>query len=205
MNDILNSIELLIEQVNNKPSNTGAIIGQNAAAAILPAIGASILTRGAMKDAAISKLGASTKPLVNGMDAINTADMGATAGTSILGMAAAGAAKKVVQKYQEKKYGIIPPPDKRTAAQKTVDTGLNVAQRAVGIGTSVGTQAGIGAAANAVGLKAAAFTLGAGGSALGLLPIAASMYVGAKLTNKPIAAIQRKIQEKRQQSQQSHN
>jgi hypothetical protein len=204
MSQLLLQVDILLEQINKQQQpGTGKLIAQNLGASVLPAIVASTYLTPKFKDTLVNK-GVSGDPLVKGVENFSKADVGAQLSSSLTGMAAGALGKKLMQKYQEKKYGIMQPNDKRTTGQKVVDTGLNVAQRAASIGSGVATRAALGTALNAANISIA----GKAGAALltggtGMLAIPA-FIAASSLASKPFNAMRQKIQEKRQQSQQNN-
>lgn len=192
MSQLLQQIDLLLEQINTQQKQqpgAGKLVAQNIGASVLPAIAASMVLQPKMKEALIKK-GVSGDSLVSGVNNFSKADIAAQGASSLTGMAAGAIGKKMMQKYQERKYGIYQPKDTRTTGQKIVDTGLNVAQRAVSIGSSVATRAAIGSVLGPGALTAAG----------GMLALPAFMAAGV-IASKPLNKVRQKIQEKRQQEQ----
>ena len=117
---------------------------------------------------------------VHGMANNMNPAMLASGATTSLGLLAAGhLAKKGMQKYQQLRYGIKPPEDRRTAKQKAFDVthtvGRSLAGKAVGTLATAGTIAGLGlAAASGVAPLAAV-----GGAILGSGAATATAGIGA--------------------------
>ncbi len=197
---ILYNIDLLIEQIaNNKPNDIqGKIIGQNIAASVVPSSAIALSLFPTIKQTLIDK-GLSGADIISGGNSnVSQASMAAGLGTGLLGMAATSAIKPLLQKYQEKKYGITAPQDTRTATQKATDTGINVAKRVTGIGVG-----GVARAATMAALAPATAALGLGGIGASMMAMPA-VIAASMIANKPLNALQQKIQQKRQlqQSQQ---
>jgi hypothetical protein len=189
MSHLLLQVDILLEQINTQQQpGAGKIVAQNIGASVLPAIASSILLTPKIKDSLINK-GISGTPLVKGVENFSKADIGAQIGSSLTGMAAGALGKKLMQKYQEKKYGMMQPNDNRSTGQKVLDTGLNIAQRTASIGSGVATRAALGTALNVANISVA----GKAGAALltggtGLLALPAFL-AASSLASKPFNAI----------------
>jgi len=195
-NNLLYQVDYLIEQtqihnqnLSKKPS-TPILIGQNIAASMVPAIAVSSMLSNPIKDSLV-KNGVSDAA-ISGIPNSSAADIGTSAATSLIGMAASGMGSTLMKKFQEKKYGMMQAPDTRTTSQKATDTTLNAASRLVNLGTSVATKVGLAA------------TLGPAAAASMPVTMAASMAANM-ITSKPLNMIRQKIQQKRMIEQQQQN
>lgn len=202
---LLNNVDLLIEQVQqNKPKELTdpsrlKLIGQNLGSSVVPAIASTMALSNPIRNTLINT-GIDNTPMVKGMDLAGKADLATSGATSLIGMAGGALAKKLVQKHQERKYGIIAPQDKRTSLQKSTDTGLAVARRVSSIGANFATKAVLGTALNATGALGGAAALTSGSL---VMPLAIPTALAANyLVSKPFNAITKRIQEKRQLQQQ---
>lgn len=194
-NNLLYQVDYLIEQTQIYNQNSGkkpsapTLIGQNIAASMVPAIAVSSMLSNPIKDSLVSH-GVSSSNIA-GIPNLSHADIGTSAATSLIGMAASGVGSTLMKKFQEKKYGMMQAPDNRTTAQKATDTTLNTASRLVGLGTSIATRVGLAA------------TLGPA-AATGLASVPATMAANM-ITSKPLNMIRQKIQQKRMIEQQQQN
>jgi len=192
MSQLLQQVDYLIEQTqiynqnSSKKPGTPILIGQNIAASMVPAIAVSTMLSNPIKDKLIEH-GVSSSNIA-GAPNLSYADIGTSAATSLIGMAASGVGNTLMKKFQEKEYGMMPAADNRTSSQKITDTTLNTAGRLVNLGTSIATRAGLAA------------TLGPA-AATGLASVPATM-VANMIISKPLNMIKQKIQQKRMIEQQ---
>lgn len=124
----------------------------------------------------------------------------ASGATTSLGLLAAGhLAKKGMQKYQQLRYGIKPPEDKRTKSQKAFDlthtVGRSLAGKAVSVATGAATIGGLGlmAASGVAPLAAVGGAILGSGAATTAVGLGAGLAASLKF-NKANMALKKKIE-----------
>ncbi len=176
MGNILSHIDYLIEQVT--PSQ-GSLIGQNIVAAVAPSLLTYTYGSPIIKNFLANK-GVNDIPLIAGNVGTSALSLGTGLASGLAASGASAVASKLLKKYQEKRYGIVNK-DVRTTGQKLTDAGITTARIATGTGSRL----------------VAGAALGAAGINPTVLPLVATGMVANHYLQKPINAIQKRIQEKR--------